>query len=446
LVLSRIRLENFRCIRVANLDLAPLTILYGENGAGKSSIIEGLQLLKQSAGQRVNLTGIDIHDPLQRITGQPRITGLDFGEYYDVVRNNVERNWITLEIEIRPTRSELDELNKIITRIRSLSASTLPRNLLGTVDRLGLSVSFRKQEIKQSVLVNSEVLETVEYVRVGPTSYISRITSPEALIDKPRPRQGDEFLMPEIFRTLSGHEEIDAIGGLSAGIVQVFHERLQNIYLLSASRGDIPRRGVGRKRPDWVGIKGEQIIELLSLIFSISRSEYGEIAKKVKFWAEKFQIKELYAGWIGEEGLKASFRDPKLPEARPNLADAGRGSRQVLSIITQIFFSERGSTILIEEPEASLHFGLLIDLMELFGEAIKENKQIIVTTHSPSIPSVLKSCIKSKILKAKDVAIYELNKAKDGSTAKRLPITKEGIVKGFIPSIAKAEKKLLDKY
>lgn len=424
---------------VANLDLAPLTILYGENGAGKSSIIEALQLLKQSAGfHRIHLTGIDFQDPNRRIVG------LDFGEYYDVVRNNIERNWITLEVETEPTRGELDELNNIITHIQSLPASTLPRNLLGRVDRLGLRVSFRKEEIKQSVLVNSEVFETAEYVRTGSGGYISRITCPEALIDKPRAQQGDAFLMPAIFKTVSGHEEIDVVGSLSESIVQIFNTRLQNTYLLSASRGDIPRRGVGRKKPEWVGVKGEQITELLSLIFSKSRPEYEEIADKVKSWAEKFQLRELYAGWIGEEGLKASFRDPKLPRARPNLADAGRGSRQVLSIITQIFFSERGSTILIEEPEASLHFGLLIDLMRLFGEAIKENKQIIITTHSPSIPSILKRCIKSKILHVKDVAIYELGKTEDGSSAKKLPITREGIVRGFIPSIAKAEKRLLE--
>lgn len=440
MVLSRIGLKNFRCIRVADLDLSPLTILYGENGAGKSSIIEGLQLLKQSVNERMNFAGRDFRDP------QMPTTGLDFGEYYDVVRNNAEREWVTFVIETKPIRNELDELNKVITRIRNVSVNPLSQNLLRTKDRLGLSVSFRKQEIRQSVLVNSKAVETVEYVQIGPNGYTSRITCPEALTDKPRQRQGNEVLDSGVFQTASGHEEIDVIGSLSANIIQIFQARLQNTYLLSASRGDIPRRGVVREKPDWVGIKGEHIVELLSLIFSMSRSEYAETADKIKAWAERFQIKDLYAGWIGEEGLKASFRDPRLPEARPNLADAGRGSRQVLSLITQIFFSKRGSTLLIEEPEASLHFGLLIDLMELFGEAIKEGKQIIITTHSPSIPSVLKRCIRSKILKAKDVTVYELRKGEDGSTRKRLRLTEEGIIKGFIPSIAKAEKALLEEY
>lgn len=110
MVLSRIRLENFRYVIAANLDLAPLTILYGENGAGKSSIIEALQLLKQSAGHHIHLAGTDFHDPNRRIVG------LDFGEYYDIVRNNIERNWITIEVETEPTRGELDEINNIIDR------------------------------------------------------------------------------------------------------------------------------------------------------------------------------------------------------------------------------------------------------------------------------------------------------------------------------------------
>lgn len=440
MVLSRIRLENLRCIRAVDLDLAPLTILYGENGAGKSSVIEGLQLLKQSANQRINLHGIEYR------SGEGVTTGLDFGEYHDVVLNNDEKNWITLEIETRPTISERQELDEAIKHIQRLHTFTIPQNLLKTVNHLGLSVSFREREIKQSILVNSEFLETVEYVQASPMSNpTSRITYPEVLVGKPRVQGGDNFLSPEVFLVQSD-QEVGALCELSACIVRIFQTRLQNTYLLSASRGDMARSHQGGKKPSWVGIRGEQIVELLALIFSLSRSRYVEIADKIKLWARTFQIKELHAGWIGEAWLKASFRDPKLPNARPNLADAGRGSRQVLSIITQIFFSESGSTILIEEPEASLHFGLIIDLMKLFGEAIKENKQIIITTHSPAIPSMLKRCVKSKILEVKDVAIYELQKEKDGSTAKRLPITKEGIVKGFIPSIAKAEKMLLEEY
>ena len=37
-----IRLQNFRSIRDATVDIAPLTVVYGQNGSGKSSLIYGL--------------------------------------------------------------------------------------------------------------------------------------------------------------------------------------------------------------------------------------------------------------------------------------------------------------------------------------------------------------------------------------------------------------------
>jgi len=428
LTLSRIKVENFRCIKTADLNLAPLTILYGENGTGKSSIIEGIQLLKQSVNRPINLNGRDINQP-------GHIIGQNFGEYYDIVRNNDEESWITFEIETKLTQFESSQL---------LAFNSFSRHLLERINSAGTRVSFRNREIKQSILLNSQILETVEYIQVSPTGTRFHVTYPETLIDKPTKRTGDEFLNADNFRVATGHEEINAIGELSASVIEILQMSLLKTYLLSASRGEVPRTGFAKITPEWVGTKGENIVELLSLLYSLSRPEYSGIVGKIKLWAERFQIKELYAGWIGKEELKATFRDPKLPKARPNLSDAGRGSRQILPVIIQIFFSEIGSTLMVEEPEASLHFGLLIDLMRLFGEAIKENKQIIVTTHNPDIPSILKRCVRSKILKVKDIAIYELRKSKEGSSAKRLPITKEGIIKGFIPSITKAEEKLLE--
>ena len=41
-----LHLENFRSIRDATLEIAPLTVIYGPNGSGKSSLIYGLLTLR----------------------------------------------------------------------------------------------------------------------------------------------------------------------------------------------------------------------------------------------------------------------------------------------------------------------------------------------------------------------------------------------------------------
>lgn len=47
-MLNRIELENFKCFEVLDLECAPLTLLCGLNGMGKSSVFQGLLALRQS--------------------------------------------------------------------------------------------------------------------------------------------------------------------------------------------------------------------------------------------------------------------------------------------------------------------------------------------------------------------------------------------------------------
>ena len=47
-MLERIHLANFKAFRNQQLDLAPLTLLTGLNGSGKSSLLQALLLLRQS--------------------------------------------------------------------------------------------------------------------------------------------------------------------------------------------------------------------------------------------------------------------------------------------------------------------------------------------------------------------------------------------------------------
>ena len=48
-MLTRIRLENFKSWRELDMELAPLTLLFGTNSSGKSSVLQALLLLKQTA-------------------------------------------------------------------------------------------------------------------------------------------------------------------------------------------------------------------------------------------------------------------------------------------------------------------------------------------------------------------------------------------------------------
>lgn len=53
-MLKRLTIENFKCFTKESISFAPLTVLVGGNGAGKSTIIQSLLLLKYSSDYVVN--------------------------------------------------------------------------------------------------------------------------------------------------------------------------------------------------------------------------------------------------------------------------------------------------------------------------------------------------------------------------------------------------------
>ena len=50
--LQRLSIRNFRSIREAEIDLAPVTIIHGPNGGGKSSLLEAMELIWAGTSQR----------------------------------------------------------------------------------------------------------------------------------------------------------------------------------------------------------------------------------------------------------------------------------------------------------------------------------------------------------------------------------------------------------
>jgi len=100
--------------------------------------------------------------------------------------------------------------------------------------------------------------------------------------------------------------------------------------------------------------------------------------------------------------------------------------------------------MMIEEPEISLHPKAQIDVLEMFAEAIKQDdKQIMATTHSHILLQALGYVVSKGWLSRDDIAVYHVEKRKTGTTAKQLPLGKEGYIRGWVPSFTKVERQLL---
>jgi energy-coupling factor transporter ATP-binding protein EcfA2 len=221
---------------------------------------------------------------------------------------------------------------------------------------------------------------------------------------------------------------------------RLMSELMENTSLIPSVRGNVPYSADTGGNPDWVGLQGQDLLPLLGIVFG--RRLYENIENKIAKWASRFGVGGLKAGLLGGNRSGADYRDDKL-EAVLALALASSGARQILTVITQLFLADEGSLVMIEEPEISLHPQAQVDVLEMFGEAIKEHKQIMATTHSLFLMQSLGYAVRKRWLAADQIAVYHVKKGQAGTTAAPLLLDENGDIEGWIPSFTDVERRLL---
>ena len=211
------------------------------------------------------------------------------------------------------------------------------------------------------------------------------------------------------------------------------------VYPIADTRGVVPEK----KSPDaatWVGRMGQHTLEIL---VTLPDAKYAAKRKQVAHWAAQFGMSELGASLVDRTLITGSYVDSELFNP-VNLYLGSSGSRQVLPVIAQLFWMDAQSVIGVEEPEISLHPKAQIELLAMFAEAIKDDKQIIATTHSLFMMQALGYAVHKGWLDHNQIGVYHIEKKKAvGTVAKRLKVKKTGYIEGWIPSFNKVERDLL---
>ncbi len=235
----------------------------------------------------------------------------------------------------------------------------------------------------------------------------------------------------------------DAIGERSLANKKFQEELVGKFFFISSVRGNVPLEATTGSNVQWVGVNGQWLLQLLAIIFGQRRHEV--VASQIANWASRFDMLGLKAGFWGGNKLNADYRDDTL-KTTLRLALASSGARQVLTVITQLFWSPPRSIIAIEEPEISLHPKAQIDISELFSLITKQDKQIIATTHSSLLVLALTAAVQKKLLQADDIVIYHVEKKSRGTQVKKLLLSKQGRLLRWIPSFAKEERRLFQEW
>lgn len=380
-----IRLQRFKGFLDSGwIDLKPITLLFGYNSSGKSSIIHSILMLKQS------LENPSLDVPFVFSSQK----GIDLGSFEDAVFNHKvdfsKPMVISMKVNLKNLMRRIQMINEklIIPSDGDLeySMEITYNQKRRFISIIGFTISDSNgnsilKMIKSNNSQNAKASFSSDYFPV---------------VNKKNIKLEWYNFLPVIKDTETNHRIIEITEELREEIIRGF-KFLTNVGPVRA----IPERNqpFTGESPLHVGVQGEDALKLLYL------DKYSEnsrnLEEKVNRWLENYNYK--YEWKIFKNTLGQFVLTDKRTGVKVSIKDVGFGISQILPIVIQVYSSDSVGTVIIEQPEIHLHSRAQSELADLFVDAIKSagRKKIIVETHSEQLLLRLRRLLAENYLKYK---------------------------------------------
>jgi len=436
-MLTKLRLNNFKAWENSgDIRLAPLTVLFGTNSAGKTSIPQLLLLLKQTAESPDRQRALQFGDSR---------TLVDVGTYDDAAHGHDISRPIEFALEWS-LDSGLEVRDPISGTAYSGDCLAFEAKLAADKRHQPRTQSFRYELRQDGKSVLDLALGRRPDGKQNQKNIEFELTSSRYALTR---HQGRAWSLPEPLRFYGFPDEVAAYyqnTAFAADLVLELERMLRSIFYVGPLR-EYPKRLYlwSGEVPDHVGVRGDRAIE--AVLSGADRSFNWKAKQKTKSLpavvAERlrdmgliheFQVKAL--GQHRKEYEVLVRTSPGLPQVK--LTDVGFGVSQVLPVIVECFYVPRRSIVIFEQPEIHLHPRVQADLADLFVDAIRAREngvlrqcQFIIESHSEHFLRRLQRRIAEEQLTKEDAALYFVHT--DGSSARieELRIDKYGNISNW---------------
>lgn len=434
-MLNQLRIRNFKswqdtgCIR-----MAPITLFFGANSSGKSSIGQFLLMLKQT-----------IESPDRKAVFYPggRNSAVQLGSYQEMVFRRNPNKKITFEYQWSlPKHMEIgDPLSGDVFSGDKLHFSAEVER--GNAARHLIQIAKLKYCLLADRANHSSL--SVALSRKPDKREYEASASPYNLVRK----QGRAWALKDVVRFYGFSNEAVA-RYQNADFTQelnLAHEKLFNsLYYLGPLRRKAERlyKWSG-SAPESVGYEGENTVAAILAARDRKISPgYGKNAKP---------FEEIIASKLKKMNLIDAFRVKPISAQRQeyevqvrakgskdwvDLPDVGFGVSQVLPVLAQCFYAPPGSIILMEQPEIHLHPSAQSVLADVMIAVIrsKENRkargiQLIIESHSEHFLRRLQRRIAEGDVLKEEVSAYFANITRTPATLEPLDIDDYGNIKNW---------------
>lgn len=396
--------------------LASITGLFGTNSSGKSSIMQFLLMLKQTAEADDRKLVLDFGDENSKA---------NLGGFKEVIYDHDESNTLSFEVEWKlPKKLAIQDA---ITKTKLNPAYLMQfRSEIRCEDK-NISVKEMKYDLSDndSFGMKSKQEKPKEYDLSSSGFSLVRNTGRVWPLQAPVKFYG----FPD--QVNSYYQNAGFLSDLQFELVQM----LKRVHYLGPLR-EFPKRYYTSKgaTPSDLGPKGEFVVD--AILASREKGKYISPGYK----RQRKTLEEKIAYWLKELGLIHSFnvehigsslyevkvkRGPKSSEVL--ITDVGFGVSQILPVLVMCYYVPEGSTVLLEQPEIHLHPSVQMGLADVFIDVAKNRKvQVILESHSEHLLNRLQRRLAEESVSKEDVALYFCDVGATGSQLNKLDINLYG--------------------
>lgn len=401
--------------------LKPITAFFGANSSGKTSLLQSLVLLKQTA---------EASDRRLVFHYGGNGSAVDFGDYATLAKANhplaISLEWKTQD----PMEVWYWQGNdaKVVATARDLGFEVLvePRGPGGPVAvtefayRVGRArFGLRRDKRKYDVFV------------AGVENFLTQMRGRPYLLSAPVKCYG----FPAEAR--ARYTNADFMNDLERGL----EDRLDLVRYLGPLRARPDRRYIwSGTAPDDMGVSGENVVAAL-----LASRAWGRVIRHdPRKGAWRRTVEQQVAACLQEMGLIHEFKVVELGkdagvfavQVRQStkspwtpLPDVGFGVSQILPVLVLCYYVPKGATVVLEQPELHLHPSAQAALGDVLLQATRiRGIQILLESHSEHLLLRLQRRIAEEKASANDIALYFCRIHDGDSIAARLELDEYGTI------------------
>jgi hypothetical protein len=433
-MITSLQIRNFKgWSDTGSLRLAPITVFFGTNSSGKSSLGQFLMMLKQTASSP---------DRGQVLHPGDGSTAVDLGTMEDLIHLHDPSK--QLQFELRWKMSPYLEIKDAIA-VTSFKGSELEFGAtIGFDTARGTHAQCRRFAYKFVGDGDSQFGAGMVPNPKEPGRFQLETTG-IAMVRKtgrawPLPHPLKFFGFPdEVARYYQNAEEL---GDLTFSLQSLF----RGVSYLGPLRAE-PRRHYSwaGDTPEDVGTRGERWVS--AFLSGAKRKISLGYKQKAKTFETLIAAELLRLGLIHSftvvplaKGVREYRVRVRVKQGSPEvyIPDVGFGVSQVLPVVVQCFYAPANSTVVIEQPELHLHPAIQQNLADLFISAVHaredgedRNVQFLIESHSEHFLRRLQRRIAEGQIKDRDVAIYFCDATRKGSSITPLQLDMFGHIQNW---------------